>query len=56
MKNERNRSPSPDPAPTPAAPRRRLRLARETLRSMSADELSAVAGGRSAGCYRAVPD
>lgn len=33
-------------------PRRPLRLSRETLRTLSADDLSAVAGGRSYGCYR----
>lgn len=37
-------------------PRRPLRLARETLRRLSADDLTAVAGGRSYGCYRIIPD
>ena len=36
-------------------PKKPLRLVRETLRTLSDEELVMAAGGRSAGCYRAVP-
>ena len=39
----------------PSPPKKPLRLARETLRTLSDDELVIAAGGRSAGCYRVAP-